>query len=41
MHGVDVERRRLGIDEALMKLLGAALPLPITYAGGASVLEDL
>jgi phosphoribosylformimino-5-aminoimidazole carboxamide ribotide isomerase len=41
VHGVDVEGRRLGIDEELVELLGAASPLPITYAGGASALEDL
>lgn len=41
VHGVDVEGRQLGIDEALVELLGAASPLPVTYAGGASALEDL
>lgn len=41
VHGVDVEGKRLGIDEPLVELLGAASPLPVTYAGGARTLADL
>ena len=38
MHGVDVEGKQLGVDEALVRLLGAASPLPVTYAGGVRTL---
>jgi phosphoribosylformimino-5-aminoimidazole carboxamide ribotide isomerase len=41
VHGVDVEGQRLGIEQPLVELLGAASPLPVTYAGGAKTLEDL
>ncbi|KAK9842259.1 hypothetical protein WJX81_003287 [Elliptochloris bilobata] len=41
VHGVDVEGKQLGVDEALVRLLGAASPLPVTYAGGVRTLEDM
>ena len=41
VHAVDVEGMRTGIDAELVRLLGAASPLPVTYAGGARSLEDL
>ena len=41
VHGVDVEGKRLGIEEALVVLLGAGSPIPVTYAGGARSLDDL
>lgn len=41
VHGVDVEGMRLGIDDKLVELLGRWSPIPVTYAGGARVLEDL
>lgn len=41
VHGVDVEGQRLGIEAPLVELLGAASPLPVTYAGGAKTLQDL
>jgi phosphoribosylformimino-5-aminoimidazole carboxamide ribotide isomerase len=41
VHGVDVEGKQLGIDEALVALLGRHSPLPVTYAGGARTLDDL
>lgn len=41
VHGVDVEGRRLGIDEDLVARLGDWSPLPVTYAGGARTLADL
>lgn len=41
VHGVDVEGRSQGIQEDLIELLGAYSPLPVTYAGGVSRLEDL
>ncbi|KAL9235095.1 hypothetical protein vseg_009890 [Gypsophila vaccaria] len=41
VHGVDVEGKRLGIDEELVALLGKYSPIPATYAGGVTVFEDL
>lgn len=41
VHGVDVEGKRLGIDDELVMLLGKYSPIPVTYAGGATTLEDL
>mmetsp|Transcript_21891 Transcript_21891/g.65633 ORF Transcript_21891/g.65633 Transcript_21891/m.65633 type:complete len:255 (+) Transcript_21891:309-1073(+) len=41
VHGVDVEGTRLGIDDELVRLLGEASPVPVTYAGGAASLADL
>lgn len=41
VHGVDVEGMQLGIDEALVALLGKWSPIPVTYAGGAKSLDDL
>jgi len=41
VHGVDVEGRRLGVDAALVELLGQWSPIPVTYAGGARSLADL
>jgi len=38
VHGVDVEGMRLGVDEELVRLLGASSPLPVTYAGGVRTL---
>ncbi|KAL7247812.1 hypothetical protein ACSBR2_002677 [Camellia fascicularis] len=48
VHGVDVEGKKLGIDEELVTLLGRHSPLsntlfciPVTYAGGVTVMADL
>jgi phosphoribosylformimino-5-aminoimidazole carboxamide ribotide isomerase len=41
VHGVDVEGMKLGIDSALVELLGAHSPIRVTYAGGARSLDDL
>ncbi|MEM7347936.1 MAG: phosphoribosylformimino-5-aminoimidazole carboxamide ribotide isomerase [Chloroflexota bacterium] len=41
VHGVDVEGLRTGIEEPLVKMLGAWSPIPVTYAGGATALADL
>ncbi len=41
VHGVDVEGKRQGIEDSLVKLLGAESPIDVTYAGGARRLEDL
>ncbi|CAI9097733.1 OLC1v1034209C1 [Oldenlandia corymbosa var. corymbosa] len=41
VHGVDVEGKKLGIDEELVSLLGKHSPIPVTYAGGVTVMADL
>lgn len=41
VHGVDVEGMQLGIDDALVELLGRWSPIPVTYAGGARTLVSL
>lgn len=41
VHGVDVEGRMNGIEDDLVRMLGANCKLPMTYAGGARSLEDL
>ncbi len=41
VHGVDVEGLRQGIEPELVRLLAEHSPIPVTYAGGASRLEDL
>lgn len=41
VHGVDVEGKKLGIDEELVALLGRYSPIPVTYAGGVTTMEDL
>lgn len=41
IHAADVEGQCRGIDEALVSLLGSWGGRPITYAGGASRIEDL
>ncbi|CAN4105566.1 unnamed protein product [Withania somnifera] len=41
VHGVDVEGKKLGIDEELVALLGKYSPIPVTYAGGVTVMADL
>ncbi|KAA8521059.1 hypothetical protein F0562_011788 [Nyssa sinensis] len=41
VHGVYVEGKKLGIDEELVELLGRHSPIPVTYAGGVTVLADL
>ncbi|XP_078440512.1 aldolase-type TIM barrel family protein isoform X2 [Wolffia australiana] len=41
VHGVDVEGKKLGIDEELVTLLGRLSPIPVTYAGGVTTMEDL
>ncbi|CAN8287440.1 unnamed protein product [Cochlearia groenlandica] len=41
VHGVDVEGKKLGIDEELVALLGNYSPIPVTYAGGVTVMEDV
>ncbi|SEP57037.1 1-(5-phosphoribosyl)-5-[(5-phosphoribosylamino)methylideneamino] imidazole-4-carboxamide isomerase [Lachnospiraceae bacterium NE2001] len=42
IHAVDVEGKRCGVDQELLKLLGQwSGTLPITYAGGVSSFEDM
>jgi len=41
IHGVDVEGRMQGIQSDLVELLGKYSPIPVTYAGGASLFSDL
>ena len=41
VHAADVEGLCQGIDEDLVRLLGAASPIPVTYAGGARSIDDL
>lgn len=41
VHAADVEGLCQGIDEDLVRLLGGASPIPVTYAGGARSLADL
>ncbi|KAL1329114.1 hypothetical protein HN51_046248 [Arachis hypogaea] len=41
VHGVDVEGKKLGIDEELVALLGKHSPIPVTYAGGVTEMDDL
>ncbi|KAG6640594.1 1-(5-phosphoribosyl)-5-[(5-phosphoribosylamino)methylideneamino] imidazole-4-carboxamide isomerase, chloroplastic-like isoform X2 [Carya illinoinensis] len=41
VHGVDVEGKKLGIDDELVALLGKHSPIPVTYAGGVTGMADL
>jgi phosphoribosylformimino-5-aminoimidazole carboxamide ribotide isomerase len=41
VHGVDVEGKRVGVEEKLVAMLGTFSPIPVTYAGGVKKLEDL
>ena len=41
VHGVDVEGTRQGIEHDLVRALGEWSPIPVTYAGGATSLDDL
>lgn len=41
VHAADVEGLCRGMDLELIALLGQSSPIPVTYAGGASSLEDL
>lgn len=41
IHGVDVEGKKQGIDEQLLKILSKFQDLPVTYAGGIKDLFDI
>ena len=41
VHGVDAEGLRAGVEEGLVRLLGAHSPIPVTYAGGVRNMADV
>ncbi len=41
VHGVDVEGKRQGIQDDLVKILGDECCIPVTYAGGVKSLSDM
>ncbi|KAH1137188.1 hypothetical protein GYH30_027247 [Glycine max] len=41
VHGVDVEGKKLRIDEELVACFGKYSPIPVTYAGGVTEMADL
>lgn len=41
VHAADVEGKKSGIDEELVKLLGEKAAIPVTYAGGIRSIADL
>jgi phosphoribosylformimino-5-aminoimidazole carboxamide ribotide isomerase len=41
VHGVDVEGKRQGIQEDLVRMLGEYCPIPVTYAGGIKSISDM
>ena len=41
VHGVDVEGKRCGIEENLVKLLATICSIPVTYAGGIRSIDDV
>ena len=41
VHGVDVEGKRCGIEDELVRLLAQHSPIAVTYAGGAASIDDL
>lgn len=41
VHGVDSEGLRAGVEEDLVRLLGAHSPIPVTYAGGVRDMADV
>ena len=41
VHAVDVEGKRCGVEEGLVRLLGRHATLPVTYAGGVRDLADV
>jgi len=41
IHAVDVEGKRMGVDERLIRLLADHVSIPTTYAGGVTGLADL
>ena len=41
IHAVDVEGMQSGVDKRLIELIASNSPIPTTYAGGISSLEDI
>lgn len=41
VHAVDVEGKCIGVDTTLIDLLAQNAPIPITYAGGVTTMDDL
>lgn len=41
IHAVDVEGKSMGIDARLLSILATSIPVPTTYAGGVSSMDDL
>ena len=41
IHGVDVEGKKQGIDEELLRLLAQVEAVPVTYAGGVRDMSDI
>ncbi|MBN2628378.1 MAG: hypothetical protein JXA95_17060, partial [Spirochaetales bacterium] len=41
IHGVDVEGKRCGIEDELVRLLASASSVPVTYAGGVAAMDDI
>lgn len=41
IHAADVEGKRQGVDEELIRLLSTSSPIPVTYAGGVRSVDDL
>ena len=41
VHAVDVEGKRAGIDETLVRLLAKGAKIPVTYAGGIGSVRDI
>ena len=41
IHGVDVEGKRSGMEEELVRMLGEWQGIPVTYAGGMASLDDV
>ena len=41
VHGVDVEGLRAGVEDELVRLLGAHSPIAVTYAGGVRDMADV
>ena len=41
VHAVDVEGKKAGIEEEVVKLLAEHTKLPVTYAGGVTTMEHI
>ncbi len=41
VHGVDAEGKMQGVQKSLVAMLGSDSPVPVTYAGGVSSMDDI